>query len=700
MDAALQAAIDTATQEPDWQEGDEDAEYDDDEEYDAKAEEIAKRLGDQLWADIAKAQAEVGASATSNVTTTTTAEVIAAPADTASAPDVQPQPIDNDNASSQNRKQEAALVTVRTILSFAFKDPLVRATLASHTISALNSSVLDILTQCATSGAITKPVTKPLSEAVVSLAKSDVLFSSMRNSDAAAIQLDKGKRKRDTTEVDRAEQEQEGEEGGRYQKRVVMAPPPPPPPVVIEYPDVLHLQTQAVRAIMTAFASQPPSPWTNGAPSPSLISSIQYPLHQVYLFCVTSAPRARPEQVHLIHELAALIQMLGVLSKIPIGPPTIVPPPPPPPPHHHSHPHPWDTTTPGGSPTMDIGTAVYPCLVPGCTKTFHRLYSLRTHQRLHALVDRPYKCVSCPASFARNHDLKRHVKMHDKTAWKCLGCEKVFSRRDAIKRHKDSKGKGSGGGKGQQQQHNGDGVDHNNNKTSSSCANSGVEQVEVEKAEDEEEVTRRAKMWNGIVATQMANASVAAAEVQAASSEGSLVPIVVHVENENQHVSVEAGKVTEDGEIPQHVVEHAQATVLQLYPVIKGRLGPSEAALQSTSIPQTPAGQQPPGYGTGDSPHPTLASVIARTQPQYYQPPTQSEPPGTAAEQNSSDQSLPLSWLTEEQTRLLEQAIAQAASVAQAQAEAEAALEEEEEELMGENEVEEEREEAHFGGAS
>ena len=44
----------------------------------------------------------------------------------------------------------------------------------------------------------------------------------------------------------------------------------------------------------------------------------------------------------------------------------------------------------------------------------------------------------------------------------------------------------------------------------------------------------------------------------------------------------------------------------------------------------------------------------------------------------SNDNGTPLPWLSEEQTKLLEQAIAQAASAAQAQAEAEAALEEEE----------------------
>lgn len=666
MDAALQAAIDKAMQEPDWDEGDEDAEYDEDEEYDAEAEEIAKRLGDQLWADIAKAQAEVSAGSTVNTSTTNNVSMYQPPNTTGPQAPLQtgfslssPMPSSEHTNSpddvKKSKKQEAALVTVRAILSFAFKDPVVRATLASHSVPNLNSSVLDVLTQLASDGAVTKTLAKPLSEAVVSLAKSSVLFSSMRNSDAPAIQLDKGKRKRDTMDVDPVAEE-------RYQKRpssddagaTVAGPVPAGPIVVIQYPDILALTTQAVRTIVSAFSSQPESAWANGLPDSSFIASIQYHLHQVYLFSVTSAPRARPEQINVLQELAGLIQMLGVLSKIPIGP---APPP-----------SPWDSSTPQmQSPPTDIGTAVYPCLVPGCLKTFHRLYSLRTHQRLHALVDRPFKCTSCPASFARNHDLKRHVKLHDRTAWKCLGCDKVFSRRDAIKRHKDSRSKAHGGKSGSS---------NSQGQADSACANAGIEQVEIEKAEDEEEASRRAKMWNGIVANQMATANAAQAHAQAQES-GMPIPMM-HVETLPPPPDGTKGMTPEEGEIPQHVIEHAQATVLQLYPIIKGRVrvGPSEA-----EVAVQPAVQSlPPGAPHGQA---TLASVIARTQPQYQTPPLVedgSAPMDSATVEQlavPSDNSLPLSWLTEEQTKLLEQAIAQAAEAAQAQAEAEAALEEE-----------------------
>ncbi|KAI0339967.1 hypothetical protein BDW22DRAFT_1380144 [Trametopsis cervina] len=639
MDTALQAVLNAAEQEANW-EADEDGEYDEDEEYDDEAQEMAKRLGDQLWADIAKAQAEATASVPAPPPPSAPTQPSAGPSKP--TPQQHTPHTTDDPLPPHNRKQDAALVTVRTILSFAFKDPVVRATLATHSIPPLGSSVLDILTQCAASGNITKAVAAPLSAAVVLLAKSDVLFEAMRNSDAPAkaMQLDRGKRKRDQLDEDPGAMVV-GDEDDRAPKRPAVGGPP----------HVLELLTHAVNAVIASFAAQ--QPWRNGAPDPAFITSIQSALHQVYLFSVTSIPRAKPEHVHALQELAALIQMLGVLSKTPIGP----------------APTPWDVPDPSASsagPTTDIGTAVYPCMVPGCTKTFHRLYSLRTHERLHALVDRPYKCTTCPASFARNHDLKRHVKLHDRTAWRCGGCAKVFSRRDAIKRHKDSRGRtgagGSAGGAG------GGGKD-------AACATAEIEQVEVDRAEDEEDVSRRAKMWNGIVATQIANATALAAaagaiEVDGTSTSTSTVPLV-HVETMNPAGGPpDMMRAIEEGEIPQHVIEHGQAVVLQLYPVIKSRIGPSEAAhVHSVGAP--------PGHQS------TLASVIARTQA-HFQPPSASastgaEPSASAqpspAQHEQTDTPMTLSWLTEEQTRLLEEAIAQAASAAQAQAEAEAALE-------------------------
>ena len=48
--------------------------------------------------------------------------------------------------------------------------------------------------------------------------------------------------------------------------------------------------------------------------------------------------------------------------------------------------------------------------------------------------DRPFKCEQCPQSFNRNHDLKRHRRIHLAVRpFPCSHCEKSFSRRDALK---------------------------------------------------------------------------------------------------------------------------------------------------------------------------------------------------------------------------------------------------------------------------
>jgi uncharacterized Zn-finger protein len=59
--------------------------------------------------------------------------------------------------------------------------------------------------------------------------------------------------------------------------------------------------------------------------------------------------------------------------------------------------------------------------------------------------DRPFKCDQCPQSFNRNHDLKRHKRIHLAVKpFPCGHCEKSFSRKDALKRHILVKGCGKG----------------------------------------------------------------------------------------------------------------------------------------------------------------------------------------------------------------------------------------------------------------
>lgn len=50
------------------------------------------------------------------------------------------------------------------------------------------------------------------------------------------------------------------------------------------------------------------------------------------------------------------------------------------------------------------------------------------------LPDRPFRCDQCPQSFNRNHDLKRHKRIHLAIKpFPCGFCDKSFSRRDALK---------------------------------------------------------------------------------------------------------------------------------------------------------------------------------------------------------------------------------------------------------------------------
>ncbi|KAI0487482.1 hypothetical protein F4859DRAFT_510052 [Xylaria cf. heliscus] len=60
--------------------------------------------------------------------------------------------------------------------------------------------------------------------------------------------------------------------------------------------------------------------------------------------------------------------------------------------------------------------------------------------------DRPYRCDVCPQSFNRNHDLKRHKRIHLAVKpYPCDYCDKAFSRKDALKRHRLVKGCGNNG---------------------------------------------------------------------------------------------------------------------------------------------------------------------------------------------------------------------------------------------------------------
>ena len=55
-------------------------------------------------------------------------------------------------------------------------------------------------------------------------------------------------------------------------------------------------------------------------------------------------------------------------------------------------------------------------------------------------ISKQFQCSQCPLSFRRNHDLKRHVKIHlPVRPYTCEQCSKAFNRKDALRRHVISK---------------------------------------------------------------------------------------------------------------------------------------------------------------------------------------------------------------------------------------------------------------------
>ncbi|EMC94802.1 hypothetical protein BAUCODRAFT_25915 [Baudoinia panamericana UAMH 10762] len=112
-----------------------------------------------------------------------------------------------------------------------------------------------------------------------------------------------------------------------------------------------------------------------------------------------------------------------------------------------------NVSNPGGQ--LALVGAMPHGMIPGFNSghaaQMHQLYN-HQHPQSNAQNDRPFRCDQCPQSFNRNHDLKRHKRIHLAVKpFPCGHCEKSFSRKDALKRHVLVKGCGKadapGGGK-------------------------------------------------------------------------------------------------------------------------------------------------------------------------------------------------------------------------------------------------------------
>lgn len=90
-----------------------------------------------------------------------------------------------------------------------------------------------------------------------------------------------------------------------------------------------------------------------------------------------------------------------------------------------------------GSPTSQFGMGGVG--FPGLSAYNSQQHQMQMHQygasAPHAIHnERPFRCDQCPQSFNRNHDLKRHKRIHLAVKpFPCGHCDKSFSRKDALK---------------------------------------------------------------------------------------------------------------------------------------------------------------------------------------------------------------------------------------------------------------------------
>ena len=173
--------------------------------------------------------------------------------------------------------------------------------------------------------------------------------------------------------------------------------------------------------------SQPASAQTstfppfNAATSPTQPSPLSAPLTSATRFSPPVGPQSAfpPPNPQLspygFRPYPGQIPMPGLPAQLPVG-------------------HPVMTNV--GNPGTHMALIGMPSGLPAMVPGYHSGHAAQLYgnQQQNPPNDRPFKCDQCPQSFNRNHDLKRHKRIHLAVKpFPCGHCDKSFSRKDALK---------------------------------------------------------------------------------------------------------------------------------------------------------------------------------------------------------------------------------------------------------------------------
>ncbi|KAH6973573.1 hypothetical protein BKA56DRAFT_101817 [Ilyonectria sp. MPI-CAGE-AT-0026] len=148
------------------------------------------------------------------------------------------------------------------------------------------------------------------------------------------------------------------------------------------------------------------------------------------------APQPSPTQ-HSPSSAGPVPRGLGSISGPQQGGPAMAPPAP-----YRPYPPYQSLPTMGGSVMSNIHQpGGQMSMIPGMGVPQYSHPMMYGHGQPAPQSERPFKCDQCVQSFSRNHDLKRHKRIHLAVKpFPCTFCSKSFSRKDALKRHRLVKG--------------------------------------------------------------------------------------------------------------------------------------------------------------------------------------------------------------------------------------------------------------------